>query len=136
MCCSWNQSTNFRWNAFHRSFTELLQFTKENDAIMLILPNYTTVAFHPRDRRIFGLFKICLQQYVNLRFNTYQSRKVLGVHLGTVISEVWKKGASTANSVSAFKATGILPLYLNYVPDNSFSICGSAETGAETEFAS
>ena len=94
VCSSWNQSTNFRWNVFRRSFTELLQITKENRVIILIWPSYTTVALHSCGRRIFGPFQTFLQQFMNIRFNTYQGGKVSGVHLGTVIGEVWKQGVS------------------------------------------
>ena len=71
---SWNKSTKFRWNSFHCSFTELLQFTKENRAIMLILPNYTAAALLPRGKGNFVSFKTFLQQYLNTQFNTYQRK--------------------------------------------------------------
>lgn len=87
------------------------------------------VSLHHRARRIVGLFKTFLQQFANLRFNTCQSRKVFEVHLGNVISEVWKKDTSTATRVRSLKATGVFPLCINAVPDNYCSICGAAETG-------
>lgn len=36
-----------------------------------------------------------------------REKKVSGVHLGTVIGEVWKEGVSIENSVRMFKDTGI-----------------------------
>jgi hypothetical protein len=58
-----------------------------------------------------------------------------GVHLGTVIGEVWKKGASAENSMRTLKATGIFSLHLNGILDNCCSVFGAVETGEESEFA-
>jgi hypothetical protein len=62
---------------------------------------------HSRGRRIFDPFQTILQQFVNIRFNTYQRGKVSGEQMGTVIDEVWKKGVSIENSVRTLKDTGI-----------------------------
>jgi hypothetical protein len=52
---------------------------------------------------------------------------------GNFIGEAWNRTASVANTLSAFKATGIFSLDQNAISDNFFSVCDAAETGEVTE---
>jgi hypothetical protein len=52
---------------------------------------------------------------------------------GTLVGGAWNKAASKANSVSAFKVTGIFVLHQNSLPNHFFSTCNAADANKATE---
>jgi hypothetical protein len=79
------------------------------------------------DRGIFGSFETFLKQDSNCWVNINQNRKVTRVQLRILIGGAWNRAVSVANSMSAFKATGIFPL------DHFFSDRVAFEAGEATE---
>jgi hypothetical protein len=84
----------------------------------LILPGNPKAPLQSLDRGVFGQFKTFLKRDANRWVNTHQNVKVTKMHLGILIGGAWNKPALVANSVSAFKSTGMFPLDQNVISDN------------------
>jgi hypothetical protein len=74
---------------------------------MLILPSHTKPTVQQLDRDIFGISETFAKQDVRHSVKSRQNRKVTRMQLGVLIGRAWNRVASVANTVSAFKATGM-----------------------------
>lgn len=106
----------------HLNSLELLEFTDENDILILCLPSHTTQALQPLDRSFFKPLKTFFKQEASNWMLHNKNRKISRLQAGVLIGKAWTRAASIDTATAGFRATGIYPLNPSAVPDHFFSI--------------
>ena len=117
----------------HCSDPELLDFTVENDIILLCLPSHTTHWLQPLDRSFFKPLKTYWEQACSQWLRNNPRRKISRLQFPLLLNSAWSKSATIQNCVSGFQACGIYPLNPSIIPDYAFIGNNQPETIIENE---
>lgn len=99
-----------------------LDFSRDNGIVMLTLPPHTTHKLQPLDRTVFGpvkrLFNAACDNWMRLPPNV--GRPLRMYDIPALAANPIRDGATAANIMSGFAATGIFPLNENVFSDSDF----------------
>ncbi|KAJ8896234.1 hypothetical protein PR048_001577 [Dryococelus australis] len=99
----------------HVSDPDILQFAVDNYIIMISLPPQTPHYIQPHDRSFFRYLKMHYHGACNRWIN------ITKLQFGMLLSQAWGKACSVENSVSGFRAYGLVPFNPGAIPKSAFS---------------
>lgn len=104
----------------HKSYA-VLDYASNNNVIFLSIPPHTSHRLQPLDVAVYGPIK----KYFEMEVNTFQK-----AHLGRIINQydvaklftnAYLKGATPANAISGFRASGIYPFNKQAIGEEHFA---------------
>lgn len=104
----------------HTSCVEMLEFAENNEIILMSLPPHTTHWLQPLDRSFFKSLKANYYAACNSFMKNHPSRKISRLQFGNLLNTAWAKSAIIGNGVNGFKASGIIPLNPDAIPDYAY----------------
>lgn len=107
-------------HASHTNSISVLEFTEENDIILLCLPAHTTHFLQPLDRSFFKSLKTYYYSACNSFMKTNPARKLGRLQFGELLGCSWNKAATVQNGVSGFRATGVFPFWPDAIPEYAY----------------
>ena len=105
----------------HNSF-EMLEFTAENDALLLCLPTHTTHYLQPQRRSVFKSLKHFYKKASLTWIIRHLGRRVTRLQFGRLLSEAWCYAATSQNAIFEFKASGVCTFNPFAVPGYAFDL--------------
>lgn len=119
----------------HKSY-EALDFATKNNIIFLSIPPHTSHKLQPLDVAVYGPIK----KYFEIEVNTFQKQ-----HPGRIINQydiaklftgAYLKGATPANAISGFRASGIYPFNSHIIGDEHYAPSEVYQANAENLMSS
>lgn len=104
----------------HKSY-EALDFATKHHVIFLTIPPHTSHRLQPLDIAVYGPIK----KYFEIEVNTFQKqhpgRIINQYDIAKLFSGAYLKGATPANAISGFRASGIHPFNSHIIGDEHFA---------------
>ena len=88
---------------------ELIQWAKENNVPILVLPAHCTHKLQPLDVAVFRSFKSNYDRVIETWLHYHPGRGVQESNVAELFTEAWNKSATVANAVSGFAKARINP---------------------------
>lgn len=104
----------------HCNSVDMLEYSDENDVVLLSLPSHTSHYLQPLDRSFFKSLKSNYYSVCNTFMTNNPSRQINRLQFGKLLAEAWSKSATVENALSGFKRCGIVPLDMGAIPDYCF----------------
>lgn len=109
----------------------VLEYARANDIILLCFPSHTTHFLQPLDRSFFRPLKHYFRDACNnWMLNHFRPkaggkdqggvRKIGRMQFGGLLCKAWGQSATPQNGISGFKASGVVPLDINAIPDHAY----------------
>lgn len=112
----------------HCSSTEMLEFAEKENILLLCLPSDSTHFLQPLDRSFFKSLKGHYYETCKNFTKRNPTRRLNRLIFGKLLSEAWAKAATVKNGISGFRATGIIPLNPDVIPDHFFFQQGNRQS--------
>ena len=93
-----------------------VEWAKEHNLMLLVLPAYTSHILQPLDVAIFGPFKSYYYTECAIYMQRHMGQKVISYDMAKIASKAFLKAMTPLNIQSAFRKTGIFPRCREAIP--------------------
>ena len=110
----------FDGHSTHTKNLDLILKAEENNVVLLSLPSHCTHRLQPLDRSLFKSLNSYYNKEVHSWLRSHPGRVVTEYHVSGLFRNAYNKAATLENSVSGFRACGVVPFRPDIFSDEDF----------------
>ena len=96
-----------------------IQWAKNNNIILFVLPPHTSHLLQPLDVGIFGPFKSCYHSECSIFTQNHMGQKITRYEMSEIACKAYLKAMTPSNIQSSFRKTGIHPFCRQVISDEN-----------------